>query len=57
MLIFWSDPGEREKLLVASYNKLKVLIEKYPTSSLNNTLNKNLTKVREELRKLGVDLE
>jgi tetratricopeptide (TPR) repeat protein len=50
-----SDPGKKEELLLASYNKLKVLIEKYPSSSLNNTLNNNIIKVRDELRKLGVD--
>ena len=52
-----SNPGEKEDLLLASYNKLKKLIEKYPSSSMNNTLNNNLTKVRDELRKLGVEPE
>jgi len=50
-----ADPEKKEALLLSSYNKLKVLIDKYPSSSLNNRLNNNLIKVREELQKLGVN--
>ncbi len=50
-----SDPEKKEELLLSSYNKLKVLIEKYPSSSLITTLNNNLLRVRDELRKLGVN--
>ena len=50
-----SDPAKKEELLLSSYNKLKALIDKYPSSSLNNKLNDNLIKVREELLKLGVN--
>ena len=50
-----SDPVKKEELLLSSYRKLKFLIDKYPSSPLNNRLNSNLMKVREELLKLGVD--
>jgi len=50
-----SDPAKKEELLLSSYNKLKALIDKYPSSDLNNKLNDNLIKVREELLKLGVN--
>lgn len=50
-----SDPAKKEELLLSSYNKLKALIDKYPSSNLNNKLNDNIIKVREELLKLGVN--
>lgn len=50
-----SDPAKKEELLRSSYNKLKNLIDKYPSSNSIDMLNENLTKVREELLKLGVN--
>ncbi|MBW2609030.1 MAG: hypothetical protein JRC68_01655 [Deltaproteobacteria bacterium] len=46
------DPQKREDLLMSSYNILKVLIEKYPSSNLIDKLNNNLENVRDELDKL-----
>lgn len=50
-----TDPEKKEALLLSSYKKLKALIDKYPSSSLNSRLNNNLIKVREELHKMGVN--
>ncbi len=43
----------KKKLLLSSYNILKHLIETYPSSSLIDKLNDNLSKVGEELEKLS----
>ncbi len=51
------DTEKKEGLLLSSYDILKALIEKYPSSDLINKLNHHIQKVREELRKLGIDPE
>jgi hypothetical protein len=48
------DPEKKEKLLRSSYEILKSLIEKYPSSSLNQKLKSHLNTVGEELNKLGI---
>ena len=47
------NPQKKEELLFSSYNILKGLIEQYPSSNLIDKLNKHLSKVKEELMKLG----
>ncbi len=47
-----SDPEKKEEYLRSSYNILKELIEKYPSSPLINKVNSHLEKVEEELEKL-----
>jgi hypothetical protein len=42
----------KKELLLSSYDILKELIETYPSSTLINKLNNNLSKVEEELEKL-----
>ena len=49
------DPSKKENLFISSYNILKVLIEKYPSSNLITKLNRHLKRVRGELNKLGAD--
>jgi hypothetical protein len=48
------DPAKKEKLLRSSYEILKALIEKYPSSTLIQKLKSHLNTVGEELNKLGV---
>ena len=50
-----SDPVKKEELLISSYNILKTLIEKYPSSSLIKRLNSHLISVGSELDKLRKD--
>ena len=47
-----TDPEKKEEYLRSSYNILKELIEKYPSSPLINKVNSHLEKVEEELEKL-----
>lgn len=51
------DSAKKKEYLLASYQKLKVLIEKFPQSKLIGKLNGNIQKVKEELQKLGVNPE
>jgi hypothetical protein len=44
-----SDPKKKNELLRTSYNILKVLIDKYPTSPLNSKINDNMNRIREEM--------
>ncbi len=46
------DPEKKEEYLRSSYNILKELIEKYPSSPLINKVKSHLGKVEEELEKL-----
>jgi len=46
------DPEKKEEYLRSSYNILKDLIEKYPSSPLINKVKSHLEKVEEELEKL-----
>ncbi len=46
------DTAKKEKYLKLSYEILKALIDKYPSSPLNNKLKSHLTKVKEEIDKL-----
>jgi hypothetical protein len=46
------EPAEKEKLLLSSREILKALVEKYPTSSLNEKINSYITVIEEELTKL-----
>ncbi|MDP6179239.1 MAG: hypothetical protein QGG48_05050, partial [Desulfatiglandales bacterium] len=48
-----TDLQKKEELLFSSYNMLKLLIEKYPTSALIDKLNNHLKTVIKELKKLG----
>jgi hypothetical protein len=47
-----NEPTKRKELLVTSHTILKVLIEKYPSSSLIDKLNSNIKSVENELNKL-----
>jgi len=47
-----SDPAKKEEMLISSYNILKSLIERYPSSNLLEKLNDHLQKVKDELAKL-----
>ena len=49
------DPEKKKALLDSSYQKLKELIEKYPSSHLISKLNSHLAKVKEELIKLEIN--
>lgn len=51
------DPQKKKELLLSSYKKLKVLVDKYPTSSLVEKINDHIRKVREALAELGVQPE
>lgn len=44
-----SDPAKKSELLSSSYNMLKVLIDKYPTSPLNSKINDNMNRIKEEM--------
>ena len=46
------DPEKKEEYLRSSFNILKTLIEKYPSSPLINKVKSHLEKVEEELEKL-----
>ena len=46
------DPEKKEEYLRSSYNILKELVEKYPSSPLINKVTSHLEKVEEELEKL-----
>jgi hypothetical protein len=48
-----ADPVEKEKYLRVSYDILKGLIEKYPSSPLNDKLNSHIERVEDELGNLG----
>jgi hypothetical protein len=52
-----ADPAKKEELLLTSYDILKNLIERYPSSPMIEKLNDNLRTVREQLSKLGKDPE
>ncbi len=52
-----ADPAKKEELLLSSYDILKGLIERYPSSPMIEKLNDNLRTVREQLTKLGKDPE
>ena len=52
-----ADPAKKEELLLSSYDILKTLIERYPSSPMIEKLNDNLRTVREQLTKLGKDPE
>jgi hypothetical protein len=47
-----TDPVKKEEFLVSSYNILKALVEKYPSTSLSQKINENMKKIEEELSKL-----
>ena len=51
------DSAKKKEYLLASYQKLKVLIEKFPQSKLIGKLNGHIQKVKEELQKLGISPE
>ncbi|MEW6669648.1 MAG: hypothetical protein AB1512_30940 [Thermodesulfobacteriota bacterium] len=44
-----SDPAKKNELLASSYNILKVLIDKYPSSPLISKINDNMNRIREEM--------
>jgi tetratricopeptide (TPR) repeat protein len=46
------DPLKKKELLVSSYNTLKVLVDKYPSSPLQQKINDNMQRIQEELSKL-----
>ncbi|MDY7036775.1 MAG: hypothetical protein SV375_11525 [Thermodesulfobacteriota bacterium] len=47
-----SDPLKKKHLFTSSYNILKALIDRYPSSNLINKLNSHLKRVKGELNKL-----
>jgi hypothetical protein len=46
------DPAKREQLLVSSYEILKTLVEKYPSTPLFRKINENMKTIENELSKL-----
>jgi hypothetical protein len=46
------EPSEKEALLLSSRNILKALLEKYPSSSYNEKINRHIVIIEEELAKL-----
>jgi len=51
------DPEEKEALLISSYEKLKALIDNYPSSPLNIKINNHIHKIIEALDKLRKETE
>lgn len=49
-----TDPAKKEELLLSSYNILKVLVDKYPSSPMYQKINDNIKKIEEELSKLKI---
>jgi hypothetical protein len=49
-----SNVEEKGRLLVSSYNILKVILAKYPSSTLNKRTNDNLNRVKDEMARLGI---
>jgi outer membrane protein assembly factor BamD (BamD/ComL family) len=47
-----ADPVKKEGFLRSSYDILKAVVDKYPTSPLNKRINENLRTIQEELKKL-----
>lgn len=50
-----TDPAKKEQLLLSSYDLLKGLIDRYPSSPMLEKLEDNLRTVKAELKKLGKD--
>ncbi len=48
-----TDPTKKEQLLLSSYDLLKALIDRYPSSPMLEKLEDNLRTVKAELKKLG----
>jgi len=48
-----TDVSKKRELLISSHNILKALIEKYPTSPLNQKISENIKRIEEELSKLN----
>jgi hypothetical protein len=46
------EPSEKEALLLSSLNILKTLLDKYPSSSYNEKINRHIVIIEEELAKL-----
>ncbi|MBN2123293.1 MAG: hypothetical protein JW821_03290 [Deltaproteobacteria bacterium] len=44
-----SDPAKKRELLSSSYDILKKLMDKYPSSPLNKKINDNMNRIREEM--------
>lgn len=51
------DTPKKEEYLRSSYEILKALIDKYPSSPLNKKLESHISRVREEMDKLGISSE
>jgi hypothetical protein len=51
------DTLKKEEYFRSSYEILKALIEKYPSSPLNKKLESHISRVREEMDKLGISSE
>ena len=47
-----TDPAKKEELLLSSYNILKALVDKYPSSPLYQKINDNLKRIEDELSKV-----
>jgi tetratricopeptide (TPR) repeat protein len=47
-----TDPAKKEELLNSSYNILKALVDKYPSSPLYQKINDNIKRIEDELSKL-----
>ena len=52
-----TDPTKKEQLLLSSYDLLKALIDRYPSSPMLEKLEDNLRTVKAELKKLGKEPE
>ncbi|MBN1831629.1 MAG: hypothetical protein JW896_05905 [Deltaproteobacteria bacterium] len=52
-----TDPDKKKEFFLLSYNRLRALTEKYPQSSLTETLNEDMKTVKTELDKLGNAVE
>jgi hypothetical protein len=51
------DRAKKEEYLLSSYNILKVIIDKYPSSPLNAKLKSHIKTLTEEMKRLGVTPE
>ncbi|MBW1681652.1 MAG: hypothetical protein JRF59_08280 [Deltaproteobacteria bacterium] len=52
-----ADRSRKEKYLRASFHRLKILVERYPSSPLVTKILSNMETIRKEMQKLGVSPE
>jgi len=51
------DRAKKEEYLLSSYKLLKLIIDKYPSSPLNNKLKSHIKTLTEEMERLGINPE